>query len=149
MTIHLSSANLDQLRRNTATKTYTGGASLGQTGTNATIFTVTGEILVAYLVPFCTVNLGESGASSNLSLGVTNSTALFIASTAALDIDAGDLWVDATPTEVGGVALPATLKDVVITDNILTAHTGVGNTNAGAIRFDLYWLPLSADAAVT
>src|SRR3990167_6751859 len=86
--------------------TYTGAANLGATGTNATIFTVTGSILVVHLVPVVAVNLGESAATSSLSLGTTGSVARFIAATLALDLDAGDLWIDATPTETEAATLP-------------------------------------------
>ena len=129
--------------------TFTGAANLGQAATNTTIFTVTGEILVVALVPFCTVNLGESGATATISLGVANAPAatLFIAATNSVDIDADDFWVDTAPDPFG-IALPAALKDIIITDNIVAA-CAVTNTNAGTIRFDMYWMPLSANAAVT
>ena len=126
--------------------TYTGAANLGATATNATIFTVTGVIRVVHLLPVVATNLGESAASSTLSLGVTGSTALFIAATAALDLDAGDLWIDATPTEAESVTLPATMGDddfILATTIILTAHAGVGNTNAGAIDFTLRYIPIN------
>ena len=129
------------------TITYTGGAGAGVAGGTTTVFTVTGEVLVVALVPYCTVNLGESGATATISLGVTSSAALFIANTNSVDIDAGEFWVDTTP-DANGVAVPSALKDIAITDNIITTH-GTTNTNAGAIRFNLWWLPLSADANVS
>lgn len=129
------------------TITYTGGAGAGVAGGSTTVFTVTGEVLVVALVPYCTVNLGESGATATISLGVTSSAALFIANTNSVDIDAGEFWVDTTP-DANGVAVPSALKDIAITDNIITTH-GTTNTNAGAIRFNLWWLPLSADANVS
>ena len=127
--------------------TYTGAASLGATGTNATIFTVTGSILVVHLVSVVAVNLGESAATSSLSLGTTGSVARFIAATLALDLDAGDLWIDATPTETEAATLPAamggSLGQVLNGTIILTAHSGVGNTNAGAIDFTLRYIPIN------
>ena len=134
-------------RKATKTLTFTGAANLGQAATNATLFTVTGEILVLYLTPFCTVNLGEAAPTATVSLGVTGSTALFIAATNSVNIDANTFWVDTAP-DANGVAIPAALKDIIVTDNILVA-CAAQNTNAGAIRFDLLWLPLSSDAAVT
>lgn len=127
--------------------TYTGATGLGEAATSTTIFTVTGEILVVRLVPFCTTNLGESGATATIALGVTSSTALFIAATNSVDIDANEFWVSTTPT-ANGIALPAAMKDIVITDNILTTHA-VTNTNAGVLRFELFWTALSVDASVT
>ena len=126
--------------------TYTGAANLGQTATNATIFTITGAIKVLHLVAVVATNLGESAASSTVSLGLTGNVTFFIAATAALDLDAGDLWIDATPTETESVTLPAGMGDddiVLATTIILTAHAGVGNTNAGAIDFTLRYIPIN------
>jgi len=119
---------------------------LGQAGTNASVFTVTGEVLVAYLVPFCTTLLTEALAGATVSLGVTGATALFIAATNSVDIDANEFWVDTAP-DANGVALPAALKEIIITDDVVVA-AAVNNTNAGVIRFDCYWLPLSSDGNV-
>ena len=124
------------------TLTFDGNASFGAIG-NVPLFTVSGEILILSLIPFCTTDL--VGATATLALGVTGATALFIAATTATDIDANEFWVDTTP-DANGVAIPAGLKDVASTDNIV----GTGATaaiTAGVIRFDLFWLPLSADAA--
>ena len=131
--------------RATKTVTFTGAANLGQAGTNTTLFTVTGEGLVEKLVPFCTVNLTEAVAGAILSLGVTGNLQLFVANTNSVDIDANEFWTQAAPAAVGGIALPAALKDIVITDNVLAAAT-VQNTNGGAIRWDVWWRPLSANA---
>lgn len=128
------------------TITFDGTAGLGLAGTAVPIFTVTGEVLVVALVPFCTTLLTESGATATLALGVTGSTALFIAATNSVDIDANEFWVDTTP-DANGIALPAALKDIVITDNII-ATPAVTNTATGVIRFDLVYIPLSTDGAV-
>ncbi len=128
------------------TITFTGAANLGAVGA-VPLYTVTGEVLVALMVPYCTVNLGEAApGSSTLALGVTGSTSVFIAATTTLDIDAGKFWVDTVP-DANGVAVPAALKDIVITDNII-GTVATANVNAGAIRLALYWMPLSSDANV-
>lgn len=129
-------------RKVTKTITFTGAANLGAVGA-VPLFTVTGEVWVAGLMPFCTVNLGEAAATATLALGVTGSTALFIAATAALDINADTFWVDTGP-DTNGVAVPAALKDIVITDNII-GTVATQNVNAGAIRIDVLWFPLSSD----
>ena len=46
-----------------------------------------------------------------------------------------------------GVALPAALKDIIITDDIVVA-AATQNTNAGVIRFDCYYMPLSSNGAL-
>jgi len=136
------------LRFTTKSITFTGAADLGAVG-NVPLFTVTGEVLVVMLIPFCTTLLTEALATATLALGVTGSTSLFIAATTATGIDANEFWVDATP-DANGIAIPAALKDIAITDNIVgTVGGGAGrDVNAGVIRFDLFWLPLSSDAAV-
>ena len=138
---------LDRLA--TKSVTFTGAANFGATGTAAALFTVTGEVLVAALVPFCTTLLTLSGTPTDgsLALGVTNSAALFIAATDALAIDANEFWVDTAPDPYG-IALPAALKDIAITDNIIATSAGTDNCNAGVIRFDLWWRPLSSNGLV-
>lgn len=131
------------LRRTSATLTFTGAANLGQAGTNSTIFTVTGEILVVYLVPFCTTLLTQAMATATVSLGVTGSLAAFIAATNSVDIDANEFWVDTTP-DANVVQIPAALIDAAITSDILVA-AATQDTDAGVIRFDLYYVPLSSD----
>lgn len=135
-----------QLNLATKTLTFTGAANLGQAATNATLFTVTGEVLVAAIVPFCTVLLDEAAPTATVSLGVTGSTALFIAATNSVDIDANEFWVDSAP-DANGIAVPAALKDIAITDNILVANAAQ-NTTSGSIRFDVYWMPLSAGSSL-
>lgn len=129
----------------TKTITFTGAANLGAVGT-VPLFTVTGEIIVVALVPWCQTDLTEAGATATLALGVTGSTALFIAATTATGIDAGEFWVSTTPT-ANGIALPAALKDIVITDNII-GTVAAQAVNGGVLRLDLLWIPLSSNAAV-
>lgn len=133
--------------RTSKTVTFTGAANLGEVGA-VPIYTVTGEVLVVALIPYCTVNLTEAAPTgATLLLGVTGDTDLFIASTAATAIGAGEFWVSATPT-ANGIAVPAGLKDIVITDNII-GTVGTANVDGGAIRFDLYYAPLSSDGNVS
>lgn len=131
--------------RVSTTVTFTGAANLGAVGA-VPLFTVTGEVLIERIVPFCTVLLTEAGATATLALGVTGSTALFIAAINAVDIDANEFWTGATPT-ANGIAVPAALKDIAITDNII-ATVGTQAVDSGAIRFDCWWRPLSGDGNV-
>lgn len=127
------------------TVTFTGAANLGAVGA-VPIFTVTGDVLVVRLVPVCTVDLTEALATATLALGVTNSTALFVAATTATAIDAGEFWVNTT-SQADGFALPAALKDILVTQNII-GTVATQAVNGGAIRFDCHWIPLSADGNV-
>ena len=130
-------------RRGSKTITFDGTADLGAIG-NVPLFTVTGEVVIAIIAPFCTTDL--AGATATLALGVTGATTLFIAATTATDIDANEFWVDTTP-DANGVALPAALKDILITDNIV-GTVGTAAVSSGVIRLDIYWLPLSSDGNV-
>lgn len=128
----------------TKTITFTGGAGAGLTASAITIFTCTGQVLVSRIVPTCTVDL--VGAGSTLALGVVGSVALFIAATVGTTIDAGLIWT-ATGTPLVGVALPAALQNIVINANII-GTIAVADTTAGAIRFDVYYKPLSAGSGL-
>ena len=133
------------LRTSIASVTFDGTANKGQVGT-VPYFTVTGEVLVAAMVPFCTGSLTEAAATATIALGVTGSTALFIAATTATEIDVNEFWVDTSP-DANGIALPAALKDIVITDNII-ATVATQNVNGGTLRITVLWYPISADGNV-
>src|SRR3990167_1697702 len=121
--------------RVTTTVTFTGAANLGEVGA-VPLFTVTGEVLIERIVPICTVDLTEAAPTATLALGITGSTSLFIAATTGTAIDAGEFWMTTTPT-ANGLALPAALKDIAITDNII-GTVAAQAVNSGAIRFDVY-----------
>ena len=127
------------------TVTFTGAADLGAVGA-VPIFTVTGEVWVVVMVAICTVDLTEAAPTATLSLGVTGSTVKFIAATTAIDIDAGDFWIDATP-DPNAATIPTSMKDIAITDNII-GTVAAQAVDSGAIRFDLWWRPLSSDGNV-
>ena len=131
--------------RTTKTVTFTGAANLGAVGA-VPIFTVTGEVIIVRLVPWCTVDLTEAAPTATLALGVTGSTSLFIAATTATVIDVGEFWIDTT-SRPNGFALPAALQNIVITDNII-GTVAAQAVDSGAIRFDCHWIPLSADGNV-
>lgn len=130
----------------TKSVTFTGASGLGAAGSTTTLFTVTGQVLMALLVPFCTDGLTEAAPTATISLGVAGSTALFIAATNSVDIDTNEYWVDSTP-DPNGVSVPVGLKDFAINGNVVAA-CAAQNTNGGTIRFDFYWMPLSPGATV-
>lgn len=141
----LSNAVVNGMRYASKSLTFDGTANKGAVGA-VPIFTVTGEILVGVLVPFCTTLLTEAAPTATIALGVTGSTSLFIAATNAVDIDANEFWVDTTP-DANGIAAPTALKDVVITDNII-GTVAAQAVSSGVIRFDLWYLPLSSNGGV-
>lgn len=133
-----------ETRRISKTITLDGTAGLGAVGA-VPIWTVTGEVEVMSLSAICAVDLVSAGGGT-LALGVTGSTALFIAATTATAIDVGEFWLTVTPT-ANGIAIPAALKNIAITDNII-GTVAVGDITAGSIRFDLYYRQLSVDGSV-
>ena len=138
--------NAAGIYRASKTLTFTGAAGLGAVGA-VPLFTITGEVEIVRIVPFCTTLLGEAApGGATLALGVTVATTLLIAATTALDIDANEFWVDITP-DPNGIAIPAALKEIAITDNII-GTVAVAAVNSGVIRFDLLWSPISADGLV-
>ena len=135
-----------QLRnRNVVRKTitFTGGAGLGAVGA-VPLFTTTGRVHIERLMPYCTVDL--VGATATLALGVTGSTAIFIAATTATDLDAADFWVDTAP-DPAAVALPAALKEIMIDANII-GTVATADITGGAILFTAHWWPISAGATL-
>ena len=128
------------------TITFTGGAGLGAVGTPVSVFLNIGQVLVVAIVPFCTTLLTEAVAGATLALGITGSTALFIAATNAVDIDANEFWLDTTP-DPAGIALPAAVKDIVIAANVIITPA-TQNTNGGVLEIDLIYIPLSIDGAM-
>jgi hypothetical protein len=131
------------------TVTFDGSAGLGAAGTNVLVFTVTGEVVVDELVPFCTTSLTEATPTATITLGVAaaGKGALFIAATNAVDLDANDFWVDTGP-DVAGVALPAALKQIVIGKDIII-FPAVQNVDGGVIEFTIYWHAISTDGNVS
>ena len=72
--------------RTSKTVTFDGASGTGLNEVAVPIFTVTGEVLIVALVPFCTEDLISAGGGT-LALGVTGSTSLLIAATTATVID--------------------------------------------------------------
>jgi len=124
-----------------------GTSGKGLINTSGTLFTVTGEVLVAVIAGYCTESLVSAGGGK-VYLGVQNQVELFISATLATTIDTGMFWVDDSTREAnGGEAVPAGCKDTAITSNIICS-ANVASVTDGTLRFDLYWMPLSADGNV-
>lgn len=141
------------LRKASVSITFTGAAGLGAVGA-VPLFTVTGELIIVYLVPYSVLTPVSAGGGS-IALGVTNSTGLFIGATTATTLATGEFWTEATGggTANAGVGLPAAgtsapqLKDVAITSNII-ATVATADVTGGTLRFDIWWMPLSSDGLV-
>ncbi len=114
------------------------------TGNPATLFTVTGDVILR-VFGICKVNL--AGANATLEVGVSGTTNKFIAQTTATDIDANEIWHDATPDasiELDSVSTPWIVsngQDVIQT-------VGTANITSGKIDYYCQFRPLSTDADV-
>jgi len=114
------------------------------TGNPATLFTVTGEVL---LVVFGSCDTNLAGDSATIEVGFSGNTAALIAQTTATDIDDGDVWLDATPG-VGGEALGSSAVFVVNDGADVIQTVATANITAGVLNYFCLWRPLSSDGNV-
>ena len=124
--------------------TFAGGTAnaIGDhdgTGDPFDIFTVTG-LVVARIFGFCTTNL--VGDSSTLEVGTAKSTAAIIAQTVGTNIDANEIWHDATPDN--SVELLTVAPQEIVGQDVI-GTVGTANITAGVIDFYAIWYPLSPD----
>ena len=127
-------------RKNVA---FDGSAGNGAIGTVA-LFTVTGTVLVK-ITPVCTENLVD--ATATIEVGISGDTATLIAQTTGTDVDANEIWHDATPD--ADIEAASVMKEFIITngqDIILTVATAA--VSDGTIDFFCFWEALSADGYV-
>ena len=123
---------------------FTGAAGVGAVGTVA-LFTVTGSVFV-HVASICTENLTEAGATATVEVGIAGTTAGLIAQTNAVNIDNGEVWIDATPgamqvyTSIGG-AFIAGGADIILT-------VGAQDVDDGTLEFYCFWTPLAAGSTV-
>lgn len=127
--------------------TFTGGTpdTLGDHDSTVTdpytIFTVTGKVL-ARVFGICGVALVGTGAT--MEVGVTSDTAAIIPQLAdAEDIDAGEIWQDATPTHLSEV-VPSQL---IVQGNVILT-LGTANITSGTLTMYCIWEPLTSGATV-
>lgn len=134
----------------TKTITFDGGTAnaIGDhdgTGDPFDIFTVTGDVIVR-VWGFCTTNL--AGASATLEVGTENTTAGLIAQTTGTDIDANELWHDASP-DASVEATSVATENFVLNGEDIVGTVGTANITAGVIKFYCAWYPISSDGNVT
>jgi len=80
---------------------------------------------------------------------VAGNTAVLIPQSTGTDLDAGDVWVDATPAEVGAVLLSAVPAATLIVNGAdIIETTATADITAGNIYYICLWKPLSSGATV-
>lgn len=131
------------------TITFTGAANFGQAGTNVTVYTITGRVLIVYFPPpFCTTGLGEAGATATVSLGTASQVGAIISATDSVNIDTNEWWEPDTLGQGYGLALTAKFPAGVSESIIINCL--VQNTNAGVLAFQgVHYIPLTAGAALS
>lgn len=116
------------------------------------IATVTGMVHMV-VIPECTATLTDTADGASIQFGHESDTAALIASTAgataATLIATGDIWVDATPTEVMVLRTPLAALDFVIAGGLDVGYeiTGAALTG-GTIVFHVWYEPLNSTGAV-
>ena len=125
------------------TITY-AAATTGKFATGAfTLATVTGIVALS-IFGVCTTNLVSAGGGT-LEVGTAASTAGAIAQTTGTDLDAGDIWHDASPDKT--IALSSVILQNIVTDDIIYT-IGTADISAGVITYYILWAPISADGNV-
>jgi len=121
------------------------GLPLWNTDDPHEVFTVTGLVRMRMWVT-CTENVAGAGAS--IQFGYEGVTDGFIATTAAADLDADDLWYDATPITVIDTFATCMIFDYVINGlDVGYEITGAAMTD-GILVFHCVWEPLVSGATV-
>lgn len=115
----------------------TGGVSPTQT-----LFTVTGVVAVK-LFARCTENL--AGATATVRAGTALSNAGLLASTTATDIDANEIWHDATPD--ASIEAATVLTERLVAQDIIQT-VGTAAVTDGTLIYYCMWRPISSDGAV-
>lgn len=112
-------------------------AANGKIGT-FTLFEVTGTVAVR-IVATCEVNLAGSGT---LAIGTVITPTGLITTTTATDIDAGDIWHDATPD--ASVELSSVSAEKIVNQSVI-ATVATNTITSGRIKFTVLWKPISED----
>lgn len=125
------------------TVAFDGSSGNGAIGT-VNLFKVTGAVR-AKITAVCTEDL--AGDTATLEVGISGATTSIIPQATATDIDAGDIWHDATPDAKIEDESVAAYK--IITDGSdVIATVGTANITDGTIAFLCEWMPVTADGKV-
>lgn len=131
----------------TKTVTFAGGTAnnMGDfdgTGNPYTLFTVSGTVKMK-LFGVCSTNL--AGALGTVQVGTALSTAGLIALTTGTDIDAGEIWHDATPD--ASIELSTIATEKIVNQKVIQT-VATANITSGVITYHCMWVPISNDGDV-
>jgi len=112
------------------------------TGNPSKLLKVTGTVELV-IIAVCTVNF--AGASATLELGTSSNSAGIIAKTTATDIDAGEIWHDASPDS--SVEASSVYSRKIVNDDVIFT-VGTADISAGTLKLMIFWNPISSDGNV-
>ena len=132
------------------TLTFTGAATLGQSASPITLFTLTGRVKVERATAYCSVD-GVSGGGGTMAIGTADSVARFLAATLATNMDAGKYIASGT-TAAASVkdltsGVSASDNGIEITTNII-GTVATANITAGTVSLDFWYRPISDDGVL-
>ena len=133
--------------------TFTGGSGLGLKNTKTTFFNITGHIWIHLITGIVEDTLTESAPTAQISCGIVDATASFMAAENVGNLATGKIWGSGAPGNQR--ALATTQKDMTIgpggasVGDIVTFVTNVQNVTGGTLRLELYWSPLADGAIAT
>ena len=113
------------------------------TGDPATLFTVTGTVLMK-IFALCEATL--VGATATIEVGTAINTAGLIAQTTATNIAINEIWHDATPD--ASVEASTVVAERIVNQNVIQT-VGTANITSGVIRYIAVWKPISLDGDVS
>ncbi len=118
------------------------------TGSQAayTVFTVTGNVLIHYIIGICATAL--EGATSTAELGVSGNTAALIAQITSTELIANELWHDASPTTTLEQLDPTGLAFALGGGQDVIFTIGTADLTAGKVNLYCLWSPLSVGSSV-
>jgi len=141
---------IDDFQREDATPAaFTGGTANtrgndGGTLDPFTLYTVTGDVRIR-IFGVCDTVL--AGASATLEVGIVGNTAGLIAQTTGTDIDAGELWHDATP-DAGIELFSVAIDRLLVAGADIIETTATADVTSGQIHYVCYWSSASEDGNV-
>lgn len=127
--------------------TFAGGTTndpgdFDGTGNPATLFTVTGTVLMKL---FATVDTTLVGATATVEVGTALSTTGLIALTTATNCAVNEIWHDATPD--ASIELSTIATEKIVRQNVIqTVRTA--NITAGKLTYHCIWKPISLNGNV-
>ncbi len=117
-------------------------ATTGKQGDH-TLLNVTG-VVALNIFAVCETDL--AGANATISVGTATTKAGLIALTTGTDIDAKEIWHDASPD--ASVERSSVILKSIVTENV-TYTVATADLSAGALTFYVRWAPISEDGNVT